>query len=288
MALQSSGAISIGNLATEFGDSTPNAMSEFYRGGSLVGTNNTNVPASGAIALSDFYDATAALVLNVTSAASAVNILTLATAAGYNAGTDTTPIIVNISAAITGSGTNGHALRTGSLNAASNLTINVNSGGSVSGGTGANGSSAGSAGGQGGDAVLFEIGSGTGTYVVNVASGTTIGGGSGGAGQGGAGGSAGSRYYRDDKNFCTRGPQFGSNGAQGSAGTAGGFGLAQAGTAGSSGSSGTYGGDSTCPIGTSVGSGSPGGAGGAAGKAVNFGGLTVTVNNSGTIHGSTS
>lgn len=230
------------------------------------------------------------LTLDITSASSAVNILTLATAAGYNASTDTTAIIVNISAAVTGSGTNGHALRTGSLNAASDLTINVNSGGSISGGTGANGSSAGSAGGQGGDAVLFEIGSGTGTYVVNVASGTSIGGGSGGAGQGGAGGSAGSKFLPDDKNECTRGPLFGSNGSQGSAGSAGGFGLAQAGTAGSQGSSGTYPGGhaASCPISTTIGSGQAGGAGGSAGKAVNFGGLTVTVNNSGTIHGVTS
>lgn len=36
MALQASGAISIGDLATEFSDSPPNSMSEFYRGGSLV------------------------------------------------------------------------------------------------------------------------------------------------------------------------------------------------------------------------------------------------------------
>ena len=82
MALQASGAISLANLATEFGDTTPNSMSEFYAGGSLVGTNNASVPSSGAIALSDFYNATAALVLDITSNASQQNILTLATAAG--------------------------------------------------------------------------------------------------------------------------------------------------------------------------------------------------------------
>lgn len=38
MTLQSSGAISLANLGTEFGDSVPHSMSEFYKGGSLVPT----------------------------------------------------------------------------------------------------------------------------------------------------------------------------------------------------------------------------------------------------------
>lgn len=60
MTLQSSGAISLANLASEFGDTVPHSMSEFYKGGSLVpttvpdavtasnlgGTNSTNVRSS--------------------------------------------------------------------------------------------------------------------------------------------------------------------------------------------------------------------------------------------------
>ena len=38
MTLQSSGAISLANLASEFGDGVPHSMSEFYKGGSLVPT----------------------------------------------------------------------------------------------------------------------------------------------------------------------------------------------------------------------------------------------------------
>ena len=57
MALQSSGAISIANIATEFGGSQPHALNEYYRGGSYVTSNNTNVPTSGAIDLADFYGA---------------------------------------------------------------------------------------------------------------------------------------------------------------------------------------------------------------------------------------
>lgn len=56
MALQASGEISLNNLATEFGDSPPNSMSEFYSGGSLVANNavNVNVPSSGAVSLSNY------------------------------------------------------------------------------------------------------------------------------------------------------------------------------------------------------------------------------------------
>ena len=59
MALPSSGAISLSAIASEFGDSTPNSINEFYRGGSLVpnATVNNSVPTSGAISFNDFYGA---------------------------------------------------------------------------------------------------------------------------------------------------------------------------------------------------------------------------------------
>lgn len=48
MALQTSGQISLANIATEFGDSAPHSLSEFY--GSASG-----IPSSGQISISDFY-----------------------------------------------------------------------------------------------------------------------------------------------------------------------------------------------------------------------------------------
>ena len=59
MALQSSGAISLSDIASEFGDSAPNSINEFYRGGSLVpnSSTNTNVPTSGQISFNQFYGA---------------------------------------------------------------------------------------------------------------------------------------------------------------------------------------------------------------------------------------
>mgnify|MGYP003625404369 FL=1 len=57
MALPASGAISLANIQTEFGGSTPTSISEYYRGGGLVTSNNTGVPETGQISISNFYGA---------------------------------------------------------------------------------------------------------------------------------------------------------------------------------------------------------------------------------------
>lgn len=66
MALQSSGTITIQDIADEFGGIAPHSLSEYYRNGVYVGSNNTGVPTSGTISLSDFYGASAATVVTVT------------------------------------------------------------------------------------------------------------------------------------------------------------------------------------------------------------------------------
>jgi len=60
MAVTSSAPISITDLVTEFGGDAPHALTEYYRGGSLVPntTANNSVPTSGAISLTDFFGAT--------------------------------------------------------------------------------------------------------------------------------------------------------------------------------------------------------------------------------------
>lgn len=212
------------------------------------------------------------LVLDITSNASEQNILTLATAAGYNAATDSTPIIVNVASGVTISGSSTHALRTGALNADSDLTINIS--GSVDGYTGANGGLVAVPGSVGGDALFFEtLTGGTGTYIVNVLSGANLRGGGGG---GGGGGQRGSRYEFAGKSEC-----FGSifYGSYGSTGAAGGFGQA-----GSQGGTGTFGGGY---VGCEITYPGAGGAGGAAGFAARYNGRSVTLNNSGTVAGST-
>ena len=61
MTLQSSGAISLSNIASEFGGSTPHSLSEYYRGGGLVPnhSNTNSIPTSGQISFSQFYGANA-------------------------------------------------------------------------------------------------------------------------------------------------------------------------------------------------------------------------------------
>lgn len=236
-----------------------------------------------------------AITLDITSNTSNVNILTLATAAGYDASSDTTAIILNIASGVAITASGGPAIRSGALNAGSDLTINIASSATVCGEDGSQGSNGGtnqngSAGGNGTDAILFEITSGTGTYAV-VNNGTHVGAGSGGGGGGGGGGNAGCRSLQifDGKFYsCDGGVQCGSTGSTGSAGTSGTSCRGQDGTAGSSGTSGSYGGTPGCDIHTAVGSGRSGGAGGTAGKAVNKSGLTVTTSGSGTYYGATS
>ena len=67
MALPSSGAISLGDIQTEFGGTNPISMSEYYRGGSFVTDNNTDVPTSGTIAFDDFYGGVNQFTLTISS-----------------------------------------------------------------------------------------------------------------------------------------------------------------------------------------------------------------------------
>lgn len=56
MPVTSSGIISLsGDIVAEFGGTAPHALSEYYRGAGVVGSTNTNVPTTGALAFSDFY-----------------------------------------------------------------------------------------------------------------------------------------------------------------------------------------------------------------------------------------
>jgi hypothetical protein len=57
MALQTSGQITLSDIQDEFGGVNPIGLSEYYRGGAYTTDNNTSVPTSGTISLSDFYGA---------------------------------------------------------------------------------------------------------------------------------------------------------------------------------------------------------------------------------------
>ena len=55
MVLQSSGAISLTDIQTEFGGSNPIGMNEYYTGWTYVDSTATTIPISGAINLNNFY-----------------------------------------------------------------------------------------------------------------------------------------------------------------------------------------------------------------------------------------
>jgi hypothetical protein len=57
MPIKSSGQLSFTEIVAEFADTAPHSMSEFYSGGGIVGTNNLNIPSSGPISFSNFYEA---------------------------------------------------------------------------------------------------------------------------------------------------------------------------------------------------------------------------------------
>jgi hypothetical protein len=94
MALPGSGTLTFAQIATEFSGSQPYNLSDYYRGGSLVGAGNTNVPTSGAINFSNFYGASAGITLTYSANATNVNLLTDAVAAGFNATAGGTLLIV--------------------------------------------------------------------------------------------------------------------------------------------------------------------------------------------------
>ena len=205
-----------------------------------------------------------AFVLNITANTSDYNILTQATALGYNnsIGAD---IIVNVASGVTVSGSSTHAMQTGELHNDTNLTINIT--GSVDGYTGANGSTS-TVGAVGGDAVYWETDAdGTGVYIINLTGNLR-----GGGGGGGGGGNAGIRatLYNEDGAICA-GPNYsGSVGATGAAGALG--------ASGSTGGSGSYGGgDVYCTVRVP----GAGAAGGAAGFALRKNSRVITLNNDG-------
>lgn len=85
MALPGSGPMSLAQLQTEFGGSNPVSLSEYYRGGAYVTANNTGVPVSGQVSLSQFYGAVRQFAFTIsTNYSTPQNLRDLALAAGWN------------------------------------------------------------------------------------------------------------------------------------------------------------------------------------------------------------
>ena len=164
MAVQSSGAISLSDLAEEFGDTQPYSMSEYYRDGGKVPGVNTNVPASGLIRMQNFYGSVNELLQTVTANAS-INAQTIF---GSDWGTNI-PKRLSIPSNVT----------IGPLTIPTGMggTLEVDVAGEIQGlGGSANG-------GAGGNAITANT-----SFTLNVLSGGAVRGGGGGGGLGGTGG----------------------------------------------------------------------------------------------------
>lgn len=164
MAVQSSGAISLSDLAEEFGDTQPYSMSEYYRDGGKVPGVNSNVPASGLIRMQNFYGSVNELLQAVTANAS-INAQTIF---GSDWGTNI-PKRLSIPSGVT----------IGPLTIPSGMggSLEVDVAGEIQG----TGGSAG--GGAGGNAITSNT-----SFTLNVLSGGAVRGGGGGGGLGGTGG----------------------------------------------------------------------------------------------------
>lgn len=146
MALPSSGSLTLAQIQTEFGGVNPISLSEYYRNGGLVTSNNTNVPTSGVISLSNFFGAVKLFQFTIsTTYTTTQDLRSLALAAGWN-GAD--PVLATVSSGVLiSSSTTASAALTVSGSFPAGVSL-VNNGSIVGmGGQGANADSVGNAGG---------------------------------------------------------------------------------------------------------------------------------------------
>ena len=183
-------SLSLEDIGTEFEDTKPHALGEFYRGGSLVGNYeaNLNIPVSGQIAIGNFYGANNRNIYTVTINSSTTNYDAWANRSpSYFAGkTDVTYVI---SPGVTISSANSSAAFSvpSDFNPGDTVTI-VNNGtiqgrggnGGPGGNASPSGATSGGGGGSGGTALQVSRN----TTVEN--NGNLYGGGGGGGGGGGA------------------------------------------------------------------------------------------------------
>lgn len=194
MAIKSSGSISLQNIEDEFGGTGSISLSEYYRNGSYVTSNNTSVPTSGDISLSNFYGAVRQFAFSITSNTQNANIRTLAVAAGWDG---SAPLITTVNSGVwlwSDSTSLGGAIISGSFPGGLTL-LNY---GKIIGKGGDGGLTQGQAGSAGGPALTVAS---TGVSVTNNSGAYIAGGGGGGGGarrfngqwSGGGGGAGGGR-----------------------------------------------------------------------------------------------
>lgn len=246
MALPSSGTISLSDIQTEFGGTNPISMSEYYRGGSFVTDNNTDIPTSGTIAFDDFYGGVKQFIHTITSDQQEIDLSTYLTAQGWGGAE---PVVVTVDTGVyiwSDDTAVGGLTIPSSMNGLVTLT---NNGYIIGRGGDGNGN-------DGGPALVNNA---TGVTLTNASGAYIAGGGGGGYGSVGGGGAGGGDGGSLSGSYPGAGVA-GTGGAVGVAGSAGGNGNASAG-GGSGGGAGGGGGGYTA-IGAGLGDQTGGGGGG--------------------------
>lgn len=232
MALPTVGPISANTISTEFGGLVPHSLTEYYKNGPYVmdTLNTTNVPTSGEIALSDFYNSSNRVLIPITLSSPTYNYdLYTNRGPSYVSGLSDLVVTINSDVVIGSTSASAYSILVPStFNAGDTVTIINN--GLIQGMGGTGGPSVfdavdGSAGGSGGSAVYVN-------RPTTIQNNGTIASGGGGGGSGGGG--------HDDKGPARRGGGggggAGTNGGPGGAGPSGGSpGTTSAGGAGGSG-----------------------------------------------------
>ena len=84
MTLQTSGPITLAQIAAEFGGSPPHSLAEYYSGGIYVGSNIVGIPSSGVIKFSDFYGKSNIFAFEIHGNYGNADIYAIAIAYGWN------------------------------------------------------------------------------------------------------------------------------------------------------------------------------------------------------------
>jgi hypothetical protein len=187
MPLPSSGPITIQQIATEFGGTAPHSLSEYYRGGAFVANTpaNANIPASGAIALSNFYGASKSRVtVNLVISTNTQNYdVYVNRGPNYVAGNTDVILTINSGVFLGATSTGVYALVVSSSFSAGDTVSIINNGTILGmGGGGGAGGFAGNAGGGGGGGNTMQI-----SRATRITNNGVIASGGGGGGGGGAG-----------------------------------------------------------------------------------------------------
>ena len=281
MAIQSSGAIKLSEIQTEFTGSNPISMSEYYRGAGYTTGNNTSVPETGAISISNFYGTKREFAFTIsTNYTTTQDLRTLAIEAGWD---EVAPVVATVDSGVEISGDGGSPSGAGStaLTIQGDFPAGVSliNNGSIVGGGGGGGPAvyggSGYPGGAGGIGLVI-------TTAISITNNGNIAGGGGGGGGCGAFGTGGVIYSGGGGGGgAAYGGASGGYYASGAAGTfttgGAGAGSEWGGVAGNGGGWGANGG-------TGSSSSTSGGAGGAAGAAVS-GNSNVTWVAEGSIYG---